>query len=240
MILSAREVRYKNGQGKMLVSIFDITHQRTLEEEREKLLIQKDLLLKEMRHRIANSLQLIASILLLKAESVDAGESRTHLKDAHKRIMSIATVQQQLDPIELGQQITVEKYLSALCKSLARSMIRNRQPVQLEVIASNGSITSDMAVSLGLITTELVINALKHGFPDKQQGLITVTYTSAKSGWVLSVEDNGIGKKEKGKKVSQPGLGSGIIGALANQLQATIKVKTSSLGTKVSIVHKFL
>lgn len=239
MILNAREVRYKNGHRKMLVSIFDITHQRVMEEEREKMLIQKDLLLKEMRHRVANSLQLIASILMLKADSVDPGESRSHLNDAHQRIMSIATAQQQLDPAELGEHTPVEKYLTALCKSLSRSMIRNRKPIQLEVVASKGSVTSDEAVSLGLITTELVINALKHGFPDKQKGKITVTYTSAKSGWVLSVEDNGIGKAGS-TKTPQPGLGTSIIGALANQLQARIKIKSSSLGTKVSIVRKSL
>lgn len=241
MILNAREVRYRNGHRKMLVSIFDITHQRRLEDEREQMIIQKDLLLQEMRHRVANSLQLIASILMLKADSVGSGESRTHLKDAHERIMSIATAQQQLDPVGLGEDVSVEKYLSALCKSLARSMIRHRKPVELEVVASKGSVTSDVAVSFGLITTELVINALKHGFPDKKKGRITVTYTTAKSGWVLSVEDNGIGKtKGKGKEASQPGLGTSIIGAIANQLQATIKIKSSSLGTKVSVVHKVL
>jgi len=206
MLLNAREVRYDNGRKKMLISILDVTHQRILEEEKEKILVQKDLLLKEMRHRVANSLQLIASILLLKAESVDSGESRSHLKDAHLRIMSIATAQQQLDPVELGEHTPVEKYLTALCKSLARSMIRDRKPVQLEVVASKGSVTSDVAVSLGLITTELVINALKHGFPEKHPGRIIVTYTSAKSGWVLSVEDSGIGKS----KSNPPRLDSGL------------------------------
>ncbi|RJQ35394.1 PAS domain-containing protein [Candidatus Parcubacteria bacterium] len=239
MLLNAREVRYKNGRKKMLISILDITHQRKFQEEKEKLLVQKDLLLQEMRHRVANSLQLIASILLLKAESVDSGESRSHLKDAHERIMSIATAQQQLDPVELGEHASVEKYLTALCKSLSRSMIRHRKPVKLEVVVSKGTVTSDVAVSLGLITTELVINALKHGFPEKRPGRIIVTYTSARSGWVLSVEDNGIGKS-KSKKAPQPGLGTSIIGALANQLQAMIKIRSSPLGTKVSLVHKAL
>jgi len=237
MLLNARQVRYDNGRKKMLISILDITHQRALEEEKEKILVQKDLLLKEMRHRVANSLQLIASILILKAESVDSIESRSHLKDAHKRIMSIATAQQQLDPIELGEHTPVGKYLTSLCKSLARSMIRDRKPVQLEVVASKASVTSDVAVSLGLITTELVINALKHGFPNKRKGRIIVTYTSAKSGWVLSVEDDGVGRPN-GKKTPLPGLGTNIIGALANQLNATIKIRSSSLGTKVSLVHK--
>src|SRR6185436_3473749 len=70
MVVNAREIRYENGRKKMLLSIFDITQQRKLEAEKEKLVLQKDLLLKEMKHRIANSLQLIASILLIKAGTV--------------------------------------------------------------------------------------------------------------------------------------------------------------------------
>lgn len=104
MLVNAREVRYKNGRKKMLLSIFDITDQRILEADREKLINQKDLLLKEMRHRIANSLQLIASILLLKADMVSSKESRSHLEDAHERILSIATAQRQLDPVALEKK----------------------------------------------------------------------------------------------------------------------------------------
>ncbi len=72
MLVNAREIKYKNGRKKILLSFFDVTEQRSFEAEREKLLIQQKMLLKEMRHRIANSLQLIASILLLKAETVSS------------------------------------------------------------------------------------------------------------------------------------------------------------------------
>ncbi len=236
LIVNAREIVYENGRKKMLLSIFDVTEQRTLQSEREKLLLQKDLLLKEMRHRIANSLQLIASILLLKAETVESTESRSHLEDAHERIMSIATVQQQLEPVGIGEGIEVAAYLDALCRSLSRSMIGGRKPIRLEVTAGLGLVSSDTAVSFGLITTELVINALKHAFPAGQPGIVTVCYESAASGWTLSVSDNGIGKsKEAGGE--RPGLGTSIIGALANQLHAIIRTETSSEGTKVVIMH---
>lgn len=236
MIVNAREIRYENGRKKMLLSLFDITDRRALESEREKLLEQKDLLLKEMRHRIANSLQLIASILLIKAGTVDSEESRSHLEDAHERIMSIATVQQQLDPGPHGELISVAQYLTALCKSLARSMIGGRKPITLEVRASAGSVSSDTAVSFGLITTELVINALKHAFPDGQEGHVVVAYDTYNSGWTLSVADNGVGQSEVAGG-EPPGLGTSIIGALANQLHAIIRTETSSAGTKVSILH---
>ena len=236
MVVNAREIRDERGGKKMLLSIFDITHQRSLEAQREKLMVQKDLLLKEMRHRVANSLQLIASILLLKAESVDSEESRAHLEDAHERILSIATVQKQLDPVAEGEEIPVAGYLNALCKSLARSMIGGKKPITIEVTAGEGSVPSDTAVSFGLITTELVINALKHAFPDGRAGTIVVCYESAASGWTLSISDDGVGQtKEAGGE--RPGLGTSIVGALANQLQAIIRTDTSAKGTKVAIMH---
>ncbi|MDB5238539.1 MAG: Sensory transduction regulatory protein [Candidatus Kaiserbacteria bacterium] len=236
LVVNAREIRYEHGEKKMLLSMLDVTHQRRLEIEREKLIQQKDLLLKEMRHRIANSLQLIASILLLKAETVDSAESRSHLEDAHERIMTIATVQQQLDPMPIGEEIAVAGYLTSLCKSLSRSMIGGRKPIVLKVIAGKGTVSSDTAVSFGLVTTELVINALKHGFPNGQSGTITVCYESEDSGWTLSISDDGVGKTKK-PGGERPGLGTSIVGALANQLQAVIRTETSDKGTKVVLMH---
>lgn len=237
MHVNAREVRDQKGVQKMLLSIFDITEQRVLQAERERLLVQKDLLLKEMRHRIANSLQLIASILSLKAELVDSKESRSHLEDAHERIMSIATAQQELDPVGKGEEIQVATYLNALCKSLARSMVDGTKSIKIRVEASVGCVPSDTAVSFGLLTTELVINALKHAFPNSTSGEVVVTYTVRKTGWTLSVEDNGIGLPEP-KGDEKRGLGTSIIGSLANQLHAIIRKESSPNGTKVSIIHE--
>lgn len=116
LLLNAREIRYENGRKKMLISIFDISNQRALESEKEKLLVQKDLLLREMRHRIANSLQLIASILILKAGMVKSEETRFQLEDAHSRIMTVATVQSQLDPSVLdGGGRSMLENISRIC-----------------------------------------------------------------------------------------------------------------------------
>jgi hypothetical protein len=126
MVINAREILYENGQRKMLLSILDTT-------DRTNLMHQKDTLLKEMRHRIANSLQLIASIILLKASSVQSAESKQHLEDAHDRILSIATVQRNLDPSGEDSEVPVVLYLKTLCQSLAKSMIGGRKPITLTV-----------------------------------------------------------------------------------------------------------
>ena len=116
-------------------------------------------------------------------------------------------------------------------------MIGGRKPITLEVQASAGSVSSDTAVSFGLLTTELVINAIKHAFPDNQPGKIIVCYDAKESGWTLSVSDDGVGSAETKRAGERPGLGTSIIGALANQLQAVIRTESSSEGMKVLIIH---
>ena len=116
MLLNARKVFYEgNNSTSLLVSIEDVTVRRTLEREKDQflrekdeLLRQKDLLLQEMSHRINNSLQIIASILLLKATTVQSEETRRHLQDAHGRVMAVATVQEQLHPSPYGALIEFE------------------------------------------------------------------------------------------------------------------------------------
>ena len=100
MVLNARTVFYeKQRQALILLAIEDITLRRTAERGLAELLEQKETLLQEMQHRVANSLQIIASILLLKARTVQSDETRLHLQDAHRRVMSVAAVQQQLQAI---------------------------------------------------------------------------------------------------------------------------------------------
>jgi len=235
MRLSAREIRYDNGRKKSLITLYDVTELRNLQKQRENLILQKELLLKEMRHRIANSLQIVASILMLRAQTTDSKESKMHLEEAHDRIMSIATVQQQLDPVGLGEEIPVKSYLKGLCKSLASSMIGGRRAITLEVKASDGSLVSDSAVSVGLITTELVINSLKHAFEEGQNGKVLVTYVSKGASWKLSVEDDGVGENRRKKEGAHAGLGTSILNALAEQMNATIETESSAKGTKVSV-----
>lgn len=197
MLLNARKVFYQgNNTTSLLLSIEDVTERRVLEREKDELLRQqdellrqKDLLLQEMNHRVNNSLQIIASILLLKAQTVQSEETRQHLQDAHERVMAVATVQEQLHPTPFGTQIEAKHYLTRLCESLAASMIVDGQPVAIRVEAGEGATTSEQAVSMGLIATELVINALKHAFPDGAKGTIIVAFESSASAWRLAVSD---------------------------------------------------
>ena len=120
MLLNARQVLGEDGsETSLLLAIEDVTQRRDTEREKDELLRQKETLLQEMQHRVANSLQIIASILLLKARTVQSEEIRLHLEDAHQRVMSVATVQQQLHASGLNESIEIGPYLTKLCDSLA-------------------------------------------------------------------------------------------------------------------------
>jgi chemotaxis protein methyltransferase CheR len=237
MLLNARKVFYEgNKSTSLLVAIDDITERRALELQKDELLRQKDLLLQEMNHRINNSLQIIASILLLKAHAVQSEETRRHLQDAHERVMAVATVQEQLHPSPFGAQIQAKTYLTRLCESLAASMILNDQPVSLRVEANEGTTSSEQAVSMGLIATELVINAFKHAFPGGAKGTIVVGFESTASAWRLSVSDNGIGiSRRLTDSPVRTGLGTSIVEALTRQLGGRATTSAASPGTSVSV-----
>lgn len=239
MCLNARQVFYQGGADTtILLGIEDVTEQRKLEREKDALLRQKDVLLEELEHRIANSLQIIASIILMKARTVESEETRLHLHDAHKRVISVAAVQRQLHSSGAIGSTEITPYLSKLCATLATSMIGDTRPISLNVVGEGGSATSREAESLGLIVTELVMNALKHAFPDeKAKGRITVSFDVAGTDWKLTVSDNGVGKPDGVFAQPKTGLGTGIVKALSDQLDARVETLAGPDGTTVSITH---
>jgi chemotaxis protein methyltransferase CheR len=246
MLLNARKVIYdNNASSTILLAFMDVTARRAIERERAELLVQteellrqKEILLQEMQHRVANSLQIIASILLLKARAVTSLETRQHLQDAHQRVMSVAAVQSHLHSSGGIDQIEVSSYLSKLCSSLGSSMIGETQPIEIRVMAEDGKIASDKAVSIGLIVTELVLNAIKYAFPThRADALVLVTYEINASDWKLVVSDNGGGKIIRDPAMAKGGLGTAIVEALVKQLDGTMEFASGASGTLVSITH---
>jgi two-component sensor histidine kinase len=239
MVLNARKVFYETGlHSTILLGIEDITAKRILENEKDDLLRQKQVLLEELEHRIANSLQIIASIIMLKAKTVESEETRQHLHDAHNRVISVAAVQKHLHTSVSGGSVEMGPYLTTLCAALAKSMISDNRPISLKVSGNGGRATSRSAESIGLIVTELVINALKHAFDDTTtDGKISVAYDVSGTDWQLAVADNGVGKPDGVFAQPKTGLGTGVVKALAKQLDAQVLTLSGELGTKVSVTH---
>ena len=236
LLISARRLEFGDADNtRLLVTISDVTEARIAEKLKDDLLREKAILLQEVQHRVANSLQIIASVLLQSARRVQSDETRVHLHDAHHRVMSIATVQKQLAASRLGD-VELGPYFTQLCESLGASMISDHDRLSIEVTSDKSQVHADISVSLGLIVTELVINALKHAFPAGRHGKITVDYHARGPNWTLSVGDDGVGMAENPAHAT-PGLGTSIIEALAKQLQARVQVSNAKPGTSVAIIH---
>ena len=160
--------------------------------------------------------------------------------DAHQRVMSVAAVQSHLHASSVIDRVSVDTYLMKLCDGLAKSMVGEEQPIEIKVIADPGMLGSATAVSIGLIVTGIVINAVKYAFPEKRTGaLIIVSFKFDSSDWKLMVSDNGVGKC-KTSAIGATGMGTNIIKALAEQLGARIETGTSAAGIIVSVTHTAL
>jgi len=238
MLLNAREVYYEGSSpANIFLSIEDVTGKRLLERENAQLLRLKDTLLDEIYHRVANSLQIIASIISMKARKVTSDEARRHLEETRDRVISVAAVQKYLHASTVGGSVALIPYLSSLCKAISCSMISDDQAISIEVRGDGGNADRPTAENLGLIVAELVINSLKHAFGGATTGgLIVVTCDAVVPEWTLSVSDNG-GGTQKHAIVAEGGLGTGIVAALAQQLNALVETTSGSEGTFVSIAH---
>ena len=233
--LSAHKILYDAAQGesRIVLAVTDVTAVRLADKQKNELIQQKHVLMQELQHRVANSLQIIASVLMQSARKVNSEETRRHLNDAHHRVMSVATLQKQLATTQEGE-VVLRDYFSELCESISASMIATSSELRLSTDVDDSKVDGRVSVSLGLIVTELVINSLKHAFPDsKDPGKIVVHYRSSATGWTLQVEDDGIGFP-KGE-TAEPGLGTGIVEALARQLDAHVTITDAHPGTCVTV-----
>lgn len=221
---------------RLLLAVTDVTNARAEARLKDDLIRDKAILLQEVQHRVANSLQIIASVLMQSARRVQSEEARGHLHNAHHRVMSIAALQRQLSTSP-GGSVELRAYFTQLCQSLGASMIADPDRLSIEVTVDDSAVEADVSVSLGLIVTELVINALKHAFPDERTGTIVVDYRSSGDDWTLSIADNGIGMTAGGD-APKAGLGTGIVEALVKNLEGEIKLSDAGPGTVVTISHR--
>lgn len=237
LVVNAHKLDYSDADDvRIVLAVTDVTAARLAEKLKDDLVREKQILLQELQHRVANSLQIIASVLMQSAKKVQSDETRLHLRDAHHRVMSIATLQRQLAASRIGE-VELRPYFTDLCRSIGASMIPDQDRLTLTPTVDDSRTSAEVSVSLGLIVTELVINALKHAFPGHRSGSkIAVTYLAQGTAWTMTVSDNGVGMPGDAGS-AKPGLGTGIVDALSKQLGASVSVTSTRPGTRVSIIH---
>ncbi len=185
----------------------------------------------ESHHRITNSVQIIASILQQSLRDTVSPEARREIEAAHHRIMAVASLQRSF----LDQQgdIALDPYLQGIGHRIAQALLDTGGRVAITVSCPPVTVASTTATSIGLVVTELLINAIKHAFPDARHGCIHVAFQRQDAGWTLRVTDDGVGRPATDHK----GFGSRIILALAQQLDAQVSEPQSACGTCTVLHH---
>ncbi len=199
---------------------------------------EKEILLREIHHRVKNNMQILSSLMRLQVRRADNEEMRNVLKESEARIRSMGLLHEKLYQSENVSEINLESYLHSLTGEISRMNTRSTEPVEIRVSVSDVKLGLDTALPCGLIVTELVSNSLKYAFPEGRPGIIVVSVGKTNEGeYSLVVWDNGIGLPE-GMDVSKAtSLGLRLVTMLCDQLSGQLSM-TSQQGTRTEIRFK--
>jgi two-component sensor histidine kinase len=213
----------------------DITEQITAEDRIRASLEEKEVLLKEIHHRVKNNLQVISSLLSLQAGSSQDPETLRLLRESHTRVKSIALIHEKLYQSPNLTQVDIQHYIRSLTEYLCTSYGLDPEKIRLRLDLEQAYLGIGTAIPCGLIINELVSNALKHAFPGDREGEIYVGLHRKGDGeYALVVKDNGIGLPEDLDFPHANTLGMELVGSLVEQLDGRACWSTCS-GTNVCI-----
>jgi len=191
---------------------------------------EREVLLREVNHRVGNSLQIIASLLHLQANSSAEDDVKAALTNAMGRVAAVAQVHRRLYTSHDLKNVLLNQYLDALLEDLRRSAEGNRMS-RLTLKAEPVEIDPDRAVAIGIIVNELVMNAVKYAYPDGA-GPIHIDLNAQDDDVVLSIADNGVGLNVKSNPRST-GMGQRIVTAMASKLEASVERDPDHVGTRI-------
>ena len=195
---------------------------------------ERAVLLREVNHRVSNSLQLIASLLQFQSRASNP-EVKQALLEAHDRVLAVSKVHRSLYTSESVQSVALHRYLEALTEDIQSASGDDGDPGQFTLKCDPIEIEPDRAVAVGVMVTELILNARKHAYPNGQ-GPIRVKLESIEpSRSILSVEDDGVGFTAESVAIQRSGLGRTIVSAMAQKLGAEIRYDDKQPGTRASV-----
>jgi len=215
-----------HAQGRVVGFLFDIhAHKRAEETALRASLKEKDLLLREIHHRVKNNLQVVSSLLRLQAASQADPALQRALQEAQDRVQAIALIHQKLKHAPDFSRLDLAGYVQTLVERLVRSYASVPALIDLRVQVAAVDIGPDAPVPLGLILNELVANALQHAFPPGTGGSLEIDLDRDAEGWVtLRVTDSGQGLPDE-VNLEQGGLGFQLVQALTDQLHGVLELE---------------
>jgi len=211
-------------------NVRDISERKKHENEIDRSLKEKQILLQEIHHRVKNNLAIISSLLELQKDGVDEFVQEI-FKETQSRIQSIALVHEKLYQSDTLAQINLSEYMSELTDVIAKAYDSQTRKVILKKDLDELQMSITDAVPLGLMFNELVNNAYKHAFKGKETGVLTIRLKRNEESCLLSVADNGNGLPEDFKIEEQQSLGMTLITALTSQLDAKVNISSNGGAT---------
>jgi two-component sensor histidine kinase len=190
-------------------------------------------LLREVNHRVANSLQLVSAFVQMQASAVD-GVARSALKDTQRRIEAIIQVHRRLYSSGDVESVEMQEYLAALVRELQDTLSSTASPRNLSLVSDPVRLATDKAVSVGVIVNELITNACKYAYSRGEPGEVRIRLTDEGEGLILTVEDDGAGMAADGV-IHGTGLGGRLIKAMAASLNSELLYDPTHAGVRATL-----
>ena len=204
--------------------LIDITERKKAEQNLIKSLHEKEILLKEVHHRVKNNMQIISSMLKLQMRHIENEEAKVHLMDSHHRVRSMALIHEKLYQAKDFEEIDFADYIKGLSAYIFASYQTDTQRINLKIDIKNVMLNINTAIPCGLIINELITNTLKHAFPNKAEGSLSIKMEKLESeSFVLEVQDTGIGLPADVDPNHVKTLGLQLITSLVQQLNGEMK-----------------
>jgi PAS domain S-box-containing protein len=210
-------------EGSLVCVAQDISDRKAAEEKLRRSLQEKEVLLREIHHRVKNNLQVISSLLHAQARDVETPAIQERFEETQERIRSMAAIHEQLYQSDDLSRVDFGAYLEVLMDELFRS--HRTDHIDRELEAEAQPLPIDQAIPAGLIVNELVSNALEHAFPDGQEGTVSVTFRADAGEALLVVADDGRGAEALDDEGS---LGLRLVRGLTRQLQGSLSTETEA------------
>ena len=225
------------GTGKSLISLLDITDNKLAENKIKESLMEKEVLLREIHHRVKNNLQIISSLLNLQTRCVEGEETINVLKESQNRVKTMAMVHEKLYQSEDLKDINFKEYIENLVSDLFYSYGVKKGTIDLQIDGDDVEMDIDTAIPCGLIINELVTNSLKYAFTDPNKNdVVKVELKKLQQDKLkLVISDNGCGLPEDMDMENVETLGLKMVTILVNQLKGTLKLDRMN-GTQFKII----
>lgn len=221
-----------------IVNMISVALQRKkAENQMKKALKEKEVLMREIHHRSKNNLAIISSLLNIQSKNIKDREARAIIKESQNRAQSMALIHEHLYSSNDLKNFNFGEYLKILASNLFKSYLENSKNIKLNLNIENNMLDVDTAVSLGLITNELITNSIKYAFPDENNGEISLEFYKSNGIFNFIIKDNGVGFSDDLDFLNSSSMGLRVVNMLISQIEGDVKLNNDN-GTEFIITFK--